>query len=163
MDDHKATSSQHETSLQLVVQKKRGVSSLKSLCLVAAERGLGLGARQVQAATSTGMAWDNGACWRKSVAIRIELCCCMLGFFNCTMFNEHCSSSFLKHTEVAPSPAGGRPAPSPHPEDWAEGRGAQLLEQQEAAQDHGDLPPSQGKEPGGQGPLRLRLVHYMHN
>ena len=39
-----------------MVQKKRGVSSLKSLCLVAAERGLGLGARQVQAATSTGMA-----------------------------------------------------------------------------------------------------------
>ena len=56
---HKVTSPQDETSLELVVEKQRGVSSLKALCLVAAERGLGLGARQVQVSPNLRKVWPS--------------------------------------------------------------------------------------------------------
>jgi len=69
---------QHETSLQLVVQKKRGVSSLKSLCLVAAERGLGLGARQVAAlhlphTLKTELKDEVHSCWSSKRRPRITV------------------------------------------------------------------------------------------
>ena len=41
------------------MEKQRGVSSLKALCLVAAERGLGLGARQVQASPNLRKVWPS--------------------------------------------------------------------------------------------------------
>ena len=41
------------------MEKQRGVSSLKALCLVAAERGLGLGARQVQASPKLRKVWPS--------------------------------------------------------------------------------------------------------